>query len=94
MYDLYGEDKVRKKIAAVWIAGAENFVQDGVFDEVGFKAYTKRLKKEKVEEWRQIVRNARMHAAERTGDWRTFVDLAEENGTKKKFPMPNCTAGE
>ena len=50
LYDLYGEDKVRKKIAAVWIAGAENFVQDGVFDEVGFKAYTKRLKKEKVEE--------------------------------------------
>ena len=40
LYDLYGEDKVRKKIAAVWIAGAENFVQDGVFDEVGFKAYT------------------------------------------------------
>ena len=40
LYDLYGEDKVRKKIAAVWIAGAENFVQDGVFDEAGFKAYT------------------------------------------------------
>lgn len=86
LYDLYGEDKVRKKIAAVWIAGAENFVQDGVFDEAGFKAYTKRLKKEKVEEWRQIVRNARMHAAERTGDWRTFVDLAEEKWYEEKIP--------
>ena len=86
LYDLYGEDKVRKKIAAVWIAGAENFVQDGVFDEVGFKAYTKRLKKEKVEEWRQIVRNARMHAAERTGDWRTFVGLAEEKWYEEKIP--------
>ena len=86
LYDLYGEDKVRKKIAAVWIAGAENFVQDGVFDEAGFKAYTKRLKKEKVEEWRQIVRNARMHAAECTGDWRTFVDLAEEKWYEEKIP--------
>lgn len=86
LYDLYGEDKVRKKIAAVWIAGAENFVQDGVFDEAGFKAYTKRLKKEKVEGGRQIVRNARMHAAERTGDWRTFVDLAEEKWYEEKIP--------
>ena len=81
----YGEEQVKKKIAAIWMAGAENFVQDGVFDDTGFKEYTKRLKKEKVEGWRQIVRNARMYAAEKTGDWRTFVDLAEEKWNEEKI---------
>lgn len=86
LYGLYGEDRVRKKIAAVWVTGAENFVREGAFDEAGFKAYTKRLKKEKVEGWRQIVRNARMHAAEKTGDWRTYVDLAEEKWYEEQIP--------
>lgn len=86
LYDRYGEDTVRKKIADIWIAGAENFVKDGKFDEAGFKVYTKRLKKEKVEGWRQIVRNARMHAAEKVGDWRTFVVLAEEKWYEEKIP--------
>lgn len=85
LYALYGEDKVRKKIAALWIAGAENFVQDGKFDEDGFKAYIKRLKKEKVEDWRIIARNARMHAAEKVGDWKTFINLAEEKWNEEKI---------
>lgn len=81
----YGEAEVKKKIAALWIAGAEDFVRNGVFDEAGFKAYTKRLKKEKVEGWRNIVRNARMHAAEKTGDWRTYVELAEEKWNEEQI---------
>ncbi len=81
----YGEAEVKKKIAALWVAGAEDFVRDGVFDEAGFKAYTKRLKKEKVEGWRNIVRNARMHAAEKTGDWRTYVELAEEKWNEEQI---------
>lgn len=83
-YALYGEKEVSQKISDFWITGAENFVKDGVFDEAGFKAYTKRLKKEKVEGWRIIVRNARMHAAEQTGDWKTYVTLAEEKWNEEK----------
>lgn len=83
-YALYGEKEVRRKISDLWIAGAEGFVKDGIFDEAGFKAYTKRLKKEKVEGWRIIVRNARMHAAEQTADWKTYVTLAEEKWNEEK----------
>lgn len=82
---LYGEKNVAQKISALWIAGAENFVKDGVFDEEGFKRYAKRLKKEKVANWRQIVRNANMHAAEKIGDWKTFVTLAEEKWYEEKI---------
>lgn len=82
---LYGNEVIRKKISALWIAGAESFVKDGVFDEAGFKAYTQRLKKEKVEGWRLIVRNARMHAAEKLGDWKTFINLAEEKWNEEQI---------
>ena len=81
----YGDEVVRKKISALWITGAENFVKDGMFDEAGFKEYTKRLKKEKVEDWRLIVRNARMHAAEKVGDWKTFINLAEEKWNEEQI---------
>lgn len=86
LFALYGEEKVHKKITGLWIAGAEEFVKDGKFDEAGFKEYTRRLKKEKVEGWRLIVRNARMLAAEQVGDWKTFVTLAEEKWNEEKIP--------
>lgn len=94
LYDLYGEDKVRKKIAAVWIAGAENFVQDGVFDEAGFKAYTKRLKKKKSKSGGKLsgMPGCMLPNAPGTGVHSSIWQ--RKNGTKKKFPMPNCTAGE
>jgi len=82
---LYGEEKVYGKLSRLWIAGAEHFVQNGVFDETGFKEYAKRLKKKKVEGGRQIVRNARMYAAERLGDWKTFLTLAEEKWNEEKL---------
>lgn len=85
LYTLHGENEVRQKIAALWIAGAENFVHDGQFDEDGFKSYIKRLKKEKVKDWRIIARNAHMHAAEKVGDWRTFIRLAEEKWNEEKI---------
>ena len=75
---LYGEEEVNRKVTDLWLAGAGHFVRDGHVDEAGFKEYAKRLRKEKVEGWRQIVRNARMQAAEQTGDWKTFITLAEE----------------
>lgn len=86
LYDLYGEANVRKKMAALWVAGAENFVHDGQFDETGFKAYAKRLKKEKVEGARLIIRNARMHAAEKVGDWKVYITLAEEKWNEEQIP--------
>ncbi len=81
----YGEESVYRKITALWMAGAENFVRDGYFDESGFKEYTKCLKKEKVKNWRQIVRNARMQIAEQMGDWKTFITLAEEKWNEEKL---------
>ncbi len=86
LYGLYGEANVRQKIAALWVAGAENFVHDGLFDEAGFKAYAKRLKKEKVEGARLIIRNARMHAAEKVGDWKVYITLAEEKWNEEQIP--------
>lgn len=82
LYRIFGEKQVKQKIQEVWTLGAGQFVSEMagkyVFDEAGFKGYIKRLKKEKVPEWRGIVRNARMNAAEQTGDWRMYVELAEE----------------
>lgn len=75
---LYGKDAVQNKISELWIAGSESFIREKQFDEEGFKLYIKRLKKEKIEGWQSIARNARMNAAEKLGDWKTFINLAEE----------------
>lgn len=69
--------------------GTESFVKDGQFDEEAFKQYARRLKKEKVEGWRLIVRNTRMDAAEQVGDWKTYILLAEE-----KWHEEEITDGE
>lgn len=82
---LYGKETVQNKISELWIAGAEGFVKDNQFDEEGFKLYIKRLKKEKVEGWQSIVRNARMNAAEKLGDWKTYINLAEEKWNEEKI---------
>lgn len=88
--ELFGLDLVNRKIQEVWEAGARNFVKetsDGYyFEEAGFKEYVKLLRKEKVEGWRNIVRNARMEAAEKTGDWRTYTELAEERWNEETIP--------
>lgn len=81
----YGEEAVSRKVAEIWTAGANAFVVDSQFDEAGFKAYAKRLRQEKVDGWRVIVRAARMNAAEKTGDWKTYVELAEERRNEEKI---------
>lgn len=87
---LYGQQEVDGKIDEIWRAGAGMFVHEteqGVyFDEAGFKEYVKRLKKEKVKGWRSIVRNARMGVAEKTGDWSTYTELAEERWNEEEVP--------
>lgn len=89
-YTLFGPKEVDDKIEAVWTAGAGSFVKeqsgDFVFDGKGFKEYEKRLKKEKVKNRVKILRNARMEAAEKTGDWRTFSNLAEERWNEEQIP--------
>ena len=67
------------------MAGADVFARNSVFDEVGFKEYTKRMKKAKVENWRTIVRDARMHIAEKLRDWKTFIALAEVKWNEEKL---------
>lgn len=79
---LYGKEAVDRKIKEIWAAGADRFVVRGeegyTLDESGLKEYTKRMKKAKVKDWRAIVRNTKMLAAERTGNWKVYVELAEE----------------
>ncbi len=89
-YALYGEPAVNRKLEEVWLAGAYRFaVESGdryVFDQTGFKEYVKRLKKEKVVHRNLLVRKARMYIAEKTGDWRTFAELAEERWKEEQIP--------
>ena len=85
---LYGQEAVDRKIQEVWCVGAGRFVketeQGSWFDESGFKEYVKRLKKEKVDGWRSLVRNARMEMAEKSGDWRVYTELAEERWNEEE----------
>lgn len=85
-YSLFGEKQVGQKLNTVWVAGADAFLTDTGFDEAGFKEYVKRMKKEKVKDWRMIVRDAGMKRAEKTGDWRTYVELAEEKWKEEQIP--------
>ena len=89
-FSLFGREEVLKKILQVWTVGAEGFVtkKEGkyVFDEAGFKNYVKRLKAEKIENWRSIVRKARMNAAEKTGNWKVYAELAEERWNEEQIP--------
>lgn len=87
---LFGAIGVDRKILSVWKKGAESFVkktgENYNFDETGFKEYVKRLKKNKVRNWREIVRDVRMLSAEKTEDWRTYVELAEEKWNEGNIP--------
>lgn len=89
-YRLYGQENVDRKTREVWTAGAESYVLNTgagyTFDEIGFKEYTRRMKKEKVLDWRGIARNTRMLAAEKTGDWKRYVELAEEKWNEENIP--------
>ncbi|MCC8174618.1 MAG: hypothetical protein LIO65_09775 [Odoribacter sp.] len=77
-----GEKQVNSKINAIWVSGADSFLtyKNGIvsFDEAGFKNFTKKMKQQKVSDWRSISRNARLKAAERMADWKTFSFVAEE----------------
>lgn len=88
--ELYGQSAVDAKIREIWRAGAGNFVkaaeQEPEFDETGYREYVKRMKKEKVEGWKNIAREARMEIAEKTGDWRTYTGLAEERWNEEAVP--------
>lgn len=82
---LYGAEIVRRKERSVWMAGANVFAQGSRFDEIGFREYSKRLKKARVENWRAIVRDARMQIAEKSEDWKTFIALAEVKWNEEKL---------
>jgi len=85
----FGETAVKRKLKELWETGAYGFVTENggelQFDEAGFKEYVKRLRKEKVEDWRLIARKARMEAAERMDDWRIFTELAEERWNEEEI---------
>lgn len=89
-FSLFGREEVLKKIQQVWTEGAEGFVTEREgkyrFDEAGFKIYVKRLKAEKIENWRNIVRKARMNAAEKTENWKVYAELAEERWNEEQIP--------
>lgn len=80
-YALYGKEEVARKLFFIWSVSSRTFVtktNDGVvFDEKGFNAFVKRMKKEKTEQLNLIVVNAKMHNAEMLGDWETYITIAE-----------------
>lgn len=88
--DLWGKAVVDRKLESIWEAGAEQQVVDAEgnykMDETGLKEYTKRLKKEKVKGWRNIIRKAKMLGAEKRGDWKTYTELAEERWNEEQIP--------
>lgn len=88
-YTLYGQEAVNRKIQEIWSAGADCFVERGeagyALNEAGLKEYIKRMKKAKVKDWRVIVRNTKMLAAERTGNWKVYVELAEEKWNEEEI---------
>lgn len=79
---LYGKNRVEEKMAKIWEAGAKSFVrQEGqayVLDKKGLANYQKRMKQQKVANWKEIVLDTRMYAAEKTGDWSAYADIAEQ----------------
>lgn len=79
---LLGEKDVRRKIATVWAIGANHFImgtgEQAVLDAKGFKRYVKRLEKADVDGKDGIIINARMSNAEKTGDWKTYLALGEQ----------------
>lgn len=89
-YVLFGMQTVKRKMNAVWAGGVNRFLiqENGGYrsDEAGLKEYAKRMKKEKAEGWRFIVRDGRMSIAEKAGDWKTFVELAEEKWNEGQIP--------
>lgn len=78
-YPLFGEKEVRGKLNTVWAIGANQFVnghqEAAVYDQKGFKRYVKRLEKADVDNKQQIIANARMHNAEKIGDWTSYLKL-------------------
>lgn len=79
---LFGEKEVGRKLLSVWAMGANQFVKnDGdknVLDKKGFKKYVNRMKKANVEGREGIVANACMSNADKTGDWKTYISLGDE----------------
>ena len=71
------KDYLAKKDIEIRVCALANSTKM-LLDENGLKGYIKRMKKAKVKDWRAIVRNTRMLAAERTGNWKVYVELAEE----------------
>lgn len=90
MASLFGKGAVERKLEEVWAAGADRFVVEKngnmVFEEDKLKEYAKRLKKEKVENRNSLIRNARMKAAEKMGDWKVYSNLAEERWNEEQIP--------
>lgn len=75
----YGKDGLERKISSTWMAYPCTFVSkdaDGkaVYDKDGMAAYVKEMKKNKVENYKEIVLMSDINVDEAMGDWKKYVD--------------------
>lgn len=71
---LYGKSIVAEKLHTVWERGGMLYA----FDNKALNEYQKRLRKAGVVDYRNIILDAKMYAAEKTGDWKTYSEIAEQ----------------
>lgn len=75
----YGKEALERKISSTWMAYPRTFVSkdaDGkaVYDKDGMAAYVKEMKKNKVENYKEIVLMSDINVDEAMGDWEKYVD--------------------
>jgi len=86
LYPLYTKSQIDEKIIKIWKAGATNFIKNGAIDENAFKNYTKRMKKAKVVDWRDIANHARLSMYKEVKDWKSYAELGELMFLDGKIP--------
>ncbi|MFA6843750.1 MAG: hypothetical protein WCR33_05080 [Bacilli bacterium] len=76
-YSRYGKEKVDKKTLSIWKLGATAFIKNNLIDEDSFKNYSKRMKKAKVKNWRDIADLAHLEMYKKIKDWKNYSELGE-----------------
>ncbi len=70
------------KLRSVWETGSRRYVSgegaNAVTDLKGFKNYVKRMKREKVADYKVIEEDARMFNAEKVMDWKNYISIADK----------------
>lgn len=79
-YELFGKEAVDNKIFEIWTIKSQSFTSgeapNATIDVNGYKAFLKRLKKDKALQASLITENANLFNAQVSGDWKSFYTIA------------------